>query len=365
MKVLLVANMYPSKKYPHYGVFIKNIEDILINMDNVQIKRVVMKKIDNIFLKVISYIVFYIKIIFYSSFGNFDVFYGHFISHIAIPIIILRKINKKIKIIVNAHGNDIVPDREKDFKWVSLVKKALSKSDYIIVPSEYFKCILINEYNISKDIIFIFPSGGIDRKVFFKKNKTEILEKYKFDPTKKYIGYVSRIERNKGWDVFLKMIKIFKDNNENEFKFIIVGDGDEIDQFDEMATELEIENQIIRFKLLSQNEISDLFNIFDFFCFPTYRKSESLGLVGIEAMACETLVISSDKYGPSTYMKNGVNGFTFHSEDSNDLYYRIKHLFTLTEEEKNKIINNALKTVEIYDKENVSRLLIDIFEKKI
>ena len=28
-KILLVSNMYPSKKYPHYGVFVKNIYESL------------------------------------------------------------------------------------------------------------------------------------------------------------------------------------------------------------------------------------------------------------------------------------------------------------------------------------------------
>ena len=29
-KILLLSNMYPSKKFPHYGIFVKNTENILI-----------------------------------------------------------------------------------------------------------------------------------------------------------------------------------------------------------------------------------------------------------------------------------------------------------------------------------------------
>jgi hypothetical protein len=28
MKILLVSNMYPSKKYPHYGIFVENTEKV-------------------------------------------------------------------------------------------------------------------------------------------------------------------------------------------------------------------------------------------------------------------------------------------------------------------------------------------------
>ena len=48
MKILLAANMYPSNKYPHYGIFVKNTEEILKTMENVQIKKVVIKKRKNI-----------------------------------------------------------------------------------------------------------------------------------------------------------------------------------------------------------------------------------------------------------------------------------------------------------------------------
>ena len=28
-KILVITNMYPSKKYPHYGIFIKNTVNLL------------------------------------------------------------------------------------------------------------------------------------------------------------------------------------------------------------------------------------------------------------------------------------------------------------------------------------------------
>ena len=53
-----------------------------------------------------------------------------------------------------------------------------------------------------------------------------------------------------------------------------------------------------------QEYLVNIYNSLDIFVFPTYRKSESLGLVGLEAMACETLVIASNNYGPTDYIKD-------------------------------------------------------------
>lgn len=361
MKILLVANMYPSKKYPHYGVFVKNSEDILLKMENISIKRITMKKTDNKILRIILYISLYARIVFFSVFGDYDVLYGHFLSHIAIPILVLRKFNKKIKIIVNVHGNDVVPDRKKDIKWMPYVKKALLFIDHIIVPSDYFKSVMIDKYDVYENQISIFPSGGVNREVFFKSDKSDLEAKFKFDYDKRYIGFVSRIEKNKGWDIFLQAVSklLFS----YDIGIIIVGDGEEIKEFENLISELKIEKYIIRFNLLSQNEIAEIFNNLDIFCFPTYRESESLGLVGIEAMACETIVIASDRYGPSTYMKNEINGFTFSSGDANSLLNCIIKVLNLTEDEKKQIKINALKTVDEYDKDFITEKLINIFEK--
>ena len=62
MKILLISNMYPSNKYPSYGVFVKNTEDILVN-NSYRVERVALRKQDNKILKVMDYIFFYMKIV--------------------------------------------------------------------------------------------------------------------------------------------------------------------------------------------------------------------------------------------------------------------------------------------------------------
>ena len=45
-KILLISNMYPSKKYKHYGVFVQNTESILKN-NGYQVDVSVLKKKDS------------------------------------------------------------------------------------------------------------------------------------------------------------------------------------------------------------------------------------------------------------------------------------------------------------------------------
>ena len=52
-----------------------------------------------------------------------------------------------------------------------------------------------------------------------------------------------------------------------------------------------LEKDVVIVPFVTQDELVNYYNALDLFIFPTKRKSESLGLVGLEAMACKTFVI--------------------------------------------------------------------------
>jgi len=97
----------------------------------------------------------------------------------------------------------------------------------------------------------------------------------------------------------------------------------------------------------------------DLFLFPTKRKSESLGLVGLEALACRTFVIGCTLYGPREYLRNGINSFTYKEDD--DLFLKIKEFQDLSKIQKEKIIEQGYLTACKYDKRKVNHNLIKIF----
>ena len=328
-KILLISNMYPSKSNKHYGIFIKNTEDLL-RENGYDVQKVVITKQKNIVLKLINYLLLHLKVIIKGLFGNVDYLYVHFISHSSLGAVIVKKINKNVKLILNCHGNDIVADNEIDLKNIKRSKKYLKYADKVVVPSSYFKNVLIKDYHIKEDIIFIYPSGGVDTNYFKNISLIDAKNKSGLNKDYNYLGYISRIETDKGYDTFVYMIKELEKKDlikKYNLKFLIVGSGLEEDRLNDLVRELELENFIERKDLLSQEELLYLYNSLELFIFPTYRKSDSLGLVGLEAMSCETFVIASDKYGPSCYMKDNFNGFTFKIEDYKNLTKKIIKYF--------------------------------------
>ena len=359
MKILLISNMYPSRKYPHYGIFVKNTEDVLLQVPGVTVDRAVLDKRDGKLSKLIGYLKFYAGAVLRGIFGGYDVIYAHFISHAALPLLLLRTLKPKVKLVLNAHGNDVVADIPKDDKWVALSHRIVPKADYIIVPSRYFKELMRRDFQVPEEKLLVYPSGGVDHRVFCRKDRPALIQRYGLDPNKKYIGYISRLEADKGWDTFLQMAATLQ--IPEDLGFIVIGDGAQHGEFDAMAAQLGIADKLLRYPLLSQAEIADFYNILDVFCFPTRRKSESLGLVGLEAMCCGCLVVASSAGGPSSYMKDGENGFVFPDSDHHSLTQKVCTALSLTEAEKAPILAGMAATAAAYSKAAVDQILIDFF----
>ena len=355
-RLLVVSNMYPSRKYPHYGVFVKHSAEILQNC-GYTVDVVSMRKTTGKLRKLFAYAVFYSAVLLKGLFGRYNAVYAHYASHTALPLLILKKF-KKLPLIMNVHGNDIVPETEADEKFLGLVKRVLCKAELIICPSLYFKGVVTENYNVPDNKAVVYPSGGVDTEVFAPMSKQDAAKQLGLDENYNYWAYVSRIEEKKGWDLFLKSgAKLLKDRPGT--KLIVVGDGDQAQDFAQLAESLGLSERIVKFNLLAQTEIVKIFNLAQLFIFPTYRKSESLGLVGLEAMACGAVVLLPDMYGPASYGSDGENAFVFTSGDCDSLTEAIERALE-TDTETIKI--NARKTAQLYNHQNCDRILKEIFD---
>ena len=361
-KILLVSNMYPSDKYKHYGTFVKNTEEILKD-NGFEVDRVVITKHLDKITKLFSYIDLYIGTILKTVFNNYDYIYVHFVSHSSLGAVISKKLCKDTKLVLNAHGNDVLADMDFEMKNEERSKKYIKHADAVIVPSKYFKDVIVSKYDYDKDKIYVYPSGGVNTSRFVNIDQKEAKKAVNLSDKYSYVGYVSRIEKNKGYDVFLKAIKELIDQDKiKNLKFLVVGGGLEEDKFNELVKKLKLKDYLEIRNMVSQEELINIYNSLDIFVFPTYRKSESLGLVGLEAMSCETLVIASNNYGPTDYVVDNKNGKFFKPEDAKDLANKILEMKKMNNEEVKKMKKKARETAIKYDSNNTKELLLKVFK---
>lgn len=362
-KILLVTNMYPSRKYKHYGSFVKNTKESLEQF-HYHVDVVSMKKQDTFLGKLIGYISLYFVSFWKSIFGSYDYYYVHFVSHSTFPVLLGRWTSFCTKLVCNVHGNDIVPDFDYEKKNVQKSQFALKFADVVVAPSCYFQDVLEKKYHIEKEKIKIYPSGGVDFSIFSSFSQEDCKKELGLDPSTTYYGYVSRIEKDKGWDTLLLALhKLNQEKLLKNIKVLVIGTGSEQKEFLKMIQEFHLEDFILQKEFVFQQDLVKYYHAMDLFLFPTRRKSESLGLVGLEAMASRTFVIGCNLYGPREYLIDQKNSFTFLEDlDGSILASKIKAFQKLRKERKEKMIENAYQTASRYDKNHFKDILQQIFD---
>lgn len=348
LKILVISNLYPSKKNPFHGTFIKNFVDNLQSQKEVHNldKCVIKGRSFHLHTKIYKYVKFYTQILYYLTFHKYDIVYVHIITHAAIPLRIIS-LFRKLPLVFNIHGEDVLTQTKLAAYFLSLVKPLLIKSKLIVVPSYFF---LEKVKTILPDIppsrFFVSASGGVDT-IFYEQHPQN-------SSKQKTIGYISRIDRGKGWDVFLKAIKILQNKNIN-LKAILLGNGTQIPEMEHEIKSLNLKNTVY-LGSVPYKELPPIYSNLDLFIFPTTLE-ESLGLVGLEAMACHTPVIGSRIGGLTDYIKDGKNGFFFETGNETDLANKIETFLNLSQQEIEQIKEAAYQTALQYKSDIVAQKL--------
>ena len=366
MKILLVSNMYPSAKFPSYGVFVRNTEAILKD-EGFTVEKAVLKKKTKKLTKALGYALHYGNIIRKGLTGKYDVIYVHYAAHNAFPLLLLKRIKPSVQIVTNVHGSDVVPEVESQNKFQPYVKKLLSASDTIITPSHYYEKLVVEKFKVDTPIR-IFPSGGVNSEIFYPdpSRLTEHLGKLGLDTRFRFFGYVGRMDVGKGWDHLLKGFAQFLLDHPEEkdiYRLIMVGSGKDDEAFFQLRSELGLDSYVIHFPLMSHEDLAVVYNAIELFIFPTTRKGESLGLVGLEAMACGTPILASRIGGILDYVEEDENGWLFEPGNSNDLAEKLNAYNRLSDEEKKRVGIAAYQTAQSYDQKKIQSKLSMIFHE--
>ncbi|SNY15313.1 Glycosyltransferase involved in cell wall bisynthesis [Orenia metallireducens] len=219
----------------------------------------------------------------------------------------------KEKAVCVLHGSEpevIYGGKNKILKLINysaLYTKLLKKCFGIIAVSEDMKKKFIEFSNLTsiEKRIFVIRNG-IDVNQFCP-SKVDLYNRYKIPKNNKLILTVSRITKLKGYDNKLSILEKLRDRFPH-FTWIIVGDGDYLNDFKEKVRESSLSNQVIFVGKIRRDLLKEYYSSVDlFFLLSEYR--ESFGLVYLEANACGCPVIGNKYGGVKEVIINGVNGY--------------------------------------------------------
>ncbi len=365
MKILLLTNMYPSEQAPNYGVFVQRTEMILKEAGH-EIVLVQLTKKFSFLHKLLGYFFYVLRFFVKTHFSKPDVIYVHYASQNAKLILLMKKWKPSIPIILNTHGTDILPQTQAQEKYQTDVHNMMQKINHVIVPSTYYQQVIKEKYNFQGPIT-LFPSGGVNTEFF--KPDIELGKLYKakheIHSEKIVISYISRVDAHKGWDTLLESAALLKGEKPhifNQIHFLIAGSGSQDEELIAKSIELGLSGILTRQPMLTQSEMLEAFNASDVFCFPSVQ--ESLGLVGLEAMATGLPLLASDIPGTKDYV-NEQNAFIFEPNNARDLAKIIETFVLLSAPEADLLSQNARNTALHFDTKIVSEKLLTVFQKKI
>ena len=337
--------MYPSERNSMYGIFVRRFEDAIEGEFNV--KRIVLTKKAGILSKLFGYLILYVNVIkLYFVVNKNDIVYVHFPLYFSLSL--YPFIWKKVPMALNFHGSDAVFDSKLKRVLFRTLKPVVRRCQKIVVPSIDYKNKIVELFQVSENKFFVYPSGGVDSRVFYSMEKP--IDVFK-------LGFISNFIEQKGWMVFLRALEIVQSSGKiSEFNAIMMGSGPDKNKIVE-----EIKNKNLNVEVIDslvQHELIHIYNSLSVFVFPTHR--ESLGLVGLEAMMCGIPVIASAVEGPKGYIQDRYNGLLFEKDNSYDLAKKILEYYALSKAEVDIMKENCMVTAMDYETQLVKKDLLKL-----
>lgn len=297
MKILLINNSYPSSKYPERSTYIQSVKECLQEAGN---------KVDVLALyptglskrdQLKDYLRLYINIIF-KRMKTYDCLYINHYPYL-FPLFWKLPFYGK-KVIFHWHGEELVND-SLFLKLSRRICRLTLKKGYVhISPSHYYKKIITEKLPVKESDIFVSPSGGVDTTVFCSKPKNENFF------TAFHIGFPSALSEHKGVRFFYALIQnseMLEEETGTKVFFHYIKYGKECSYWEKVFS---VYTNVIGHDSYSKKEMPRFYQHIDL-CL-MLSKRESLGLVALEAMACNIPVIARNTTSMPEIVKSGVSG---------------------------------------------------------
>mgnify|MGYP001626186081 FL=1 len=249
-------------------------------------------------------------------------------------------------------NNKYIKNVTSKYLW-EYTKYFYKKCDAVIAPSNTVK-LELEKHGINN--IYVIPNG-VDLSIFnYKLDGSLIRLRYGLNESDKLILYVGRLSYEKKIDVMLKAIAILYKKEKN-IKVIIGGTGPAEQYYKKLSEKLGIQ-KIVRFiGFVPQNILPYLYAAADVFCMPS--TFETQGIVVLEAMALGKPVVGADYMALHELIIDHKNGLKFKPNDPLDCSRKLMEILKNTEVYK----NNCIMTARKFSKGNVTKLLVDLYEK--
>jgi glycosyltransferase involved in cell wall biosynthesis len=236
----------------------------------------------------------------------------------------------------------------------SFISVAVSSADYIFCTSEIVRKVALKKFR-HPEKAFVVPNR-IDLNVMKPIKKSDLAELEKKFLQKYNILHIGRKSEEKNLETVIKALKILG----GQYGLIAIGSGEE-KPYIELAKSLKVATRVYFIHHIDNLELPKYYSFCDCMCTPSLW--EGFGIVFIEALACEALVVTSDIAPMNEYIQDSYNGVLIKNfTDPQSLAEKVK-LVCENDNLRNKIKVNTRKSVEKFSKDKIDSLEVEYYKR--
>jgi glycosyltransferase involved in cell wall biosynthesis len=238
------------------------------------------------------------------------------------------------------------------------IKTSLRKSAQIITISQNTKVDLIKHFQVPETKIIV-SYLGIEKHFKKVENYANIKElKAKYGITKPYLFFISAWRNHKNFEGLIKAFELLKKQG-SDYQLVLGGKEDpNYPNITQVLKNSEYKNDIISPGFISDQELPTFYSDAEIFIIPSFY--EGFGIIGLEAMACQTPVISSNSTALPEIL--GDAALYFDPKNTQEIADQITTLSN-NQELQAQLITKGLEQIKKYSWTDCAKQTLNTYKK--
>jgi len=249
---------------------------------------------------------------------------------------------------------------------IAIVRGALGSSVPIVAIIHGFSAKYLDEADaliaVSEKVKDFLVGNGINKPIFVIPNMVKVgkTPEYRDLPKVPVIGAMGVFRRKKGFHVFIEALAILKKENV-KFKAVIAGKGQLYPYLQYLRRNLDLKDELTIRGWVGNEERDDFVDGIDLYVLPS--RTETFGMVVVEAMARMKRVIATKCGGPEEIITDGVNGYLVEKQNPEALAVKLKEIISDPDPSNQIAIEANKEAVNSYSIEAIELKLQEIIQK--
>jgi starch synthase len=201
-------------------------------------------------------------------------------------------------------------------------RTALESADAIIAVSSAMRDDVLECYPAIDSSVLRVIHNGIDTEEYRPDHATDVLERHGVDASRAYVIFVGRITHQKGLEHLLDAAPQIVPNAQ----LVLCAGAPDTPEIGERVRDrvAQLDNTVWIEEMLPKPDVIQLLTHAGVFVCPSIY--EPMGIVNLEAMACETAVVASRVGGIPEVVADGETGYLVEPANADDLAARVNEL---------------------------------------